>query len=82
MKAIIAQMKNYNDQQERKRQKNKEMNAKNALEGIKGNNGDVSHIIDLVMATNTQESHTTTITMSYVLTVITFHKRCINIAQQ
>jgi hypothetical protein len=30
MKAIIAQMKSYNNEQERKRQKNKEMNAKNA----------------------------------------------------
>jgi hypothetical protein len=38
MKAIIAQMKSYNNEQERKRQKNKkEMNAKNGLEGIEGN---------------------------------------------
>jgi hypothetical protein len=45
MKAIIAQMKSYNDEQERKRQK---MNAKNV--------GDVSNNIDLVMAAKTQES--------------------------
>jgi hypothetical protein len=32
------------------------MNAKNGLEGIEGNIGDVSHNIDLVMAANTQES--------------------------
>jgi hypothetical protein len=32
------------------------MNAKNALEGIEGNVGNVSHNIDLVMAANTQES--------------------------
>jgi hypothetical protein len=36
MKAIIAQMKSYNNEQERKRQKNKEMNAKNVLEGNRG----------------------------------------------
>jgi hypothetical protein len=54
MKAIIAQMKSYNDEQERKKQK--KMNANNALEGIKGNVSDVSHNIDLVMAANTQES--------------------------
>jgi hypothetical protein len=35
MKAIIAQMKSYNNEQERKRQnKIKEMKAKNASEGI------------------------------------------------
>ncbi len=57
MKAIIAQMKKYNNEQERKRQKIfNEMNAKNALEGIEGNVGDVSHNINLVMAANTQES--------------------------
>jgi hypothetical protein len=56
MKAIIAQMKNYNDEQERKKTKNKEMNAKNGLAGIGGNVGDVSNNIDLVMAANTQES--------------------------
>jgi hypothetical protein len=55
MKVIIAQMKSYNDEQERKRQKNQEMNIKNALEGIEGNVGDVSNNIDLVMAANTQE---------------------------
>jgi hypothetical protein len=32
------------------------MNANNALEGIEGNIGDVSHNIDLGMAANTQES--------------------------
>ncbi len=32
------------------------MNAKNVLEGIEENAGDVSHNIDLVMAANTQES--------------------------
>ncbi len=56
MKAIIAQMKSYNDEQERKRQKIKEMKAENALEGIEGDVGDVSNKIDLVMAANTQES--------------------------
>ncbi len=56
MKAIIAEMKSYNDEQERKRQKNKEMNAKNALEGIEGIIRDVSNNIDQVMAANTQES--------------------------
>ena len=34
----------------------KEMDAKNALEGIEGKVGDVSNNIDLVMAANTQES--------------------------
>jgi hypothetical protein len=57
MKAIITQMKSYNDEKERKRQKKiKEMNSNNVLEGIQGNVGDVSHNIDLVMAANTQES--------------------------
>jgi hypothetical protein len=32
------------------------MNAKNALEGMEGNIGDVSNNIDLVMAANAQES--------------------------
>jgi hypothetical protein len=32
------------------------MKAKNALEGIKGNVGDVSTKIDLVMAANTKDS--------------------------
>jgi hypothetical protein len=42
-----------------KREKDKkieEMNAKNGLEGIEGNNPDVSNNIDLDMAANTQES--------------------------
>jgi hypothetical protein len=56
MKAIIAQKKNYNNEQERKRQKIKEMNAKNASEGLEGNVDDVLNNIDLVMAANTQES--------------------------
>ena len=34
------------------------MNAKNALEGIEGNVGDVSNNIDLVMAAKTQISRT------------------------
>jgi hypothetical protein len=55
MKVILAQMKSYNDEEERKRQKNKEMKAKLALEGIEGNVGDVSNNIDLVMAASTQE---------------------------
>jgi hypothetical protein len=45
-----------NDEQERKRQKNKEMNAKHALEGKGGNDCDVSNNINLEMAANTQES--------------------------
>ncbi len=52
-------MKSHNYEQERKRQeKIKEMNAKNALEGIEigGNIGDVSNNIDLVKAADTQES--------------------------
>jgi hypothetical protein len=32
------------------------MNAKHALEGIEGNDGDVSNKIDLEMAANAQES--------------------------
>jgi hypothetical protein len=57
MKAIIAQKKSYNDEQERKGQKiTKEMNAKNLLAGIDGNIRDVINNIDLVMASNTQES--------------------------
>jgi hypothetical protein len=32
------------------------MNAKNLLEGIEGNIGDVINNIDLVMASNTQDS--------------------------
>ncbi len=57
MKTIIAQMKSYYNELERKKQKKiKEMNAKNALEGIEGNVCDVSNNIDLKMAANTQES--------------------------
>jgi hypothetical protein len=58
------------------------MNAKNLLECIERNIGDVSTNIDLVMAANTQESqeHNSN-TMSYVLTVMTLQKRKINNAQ-
>ncbi len=56
MKALIAQKKSYNNEQERKRQKIKKMNAKNLLEDIDRNVGDVLNNIDLVMAANTQES--------------------------
>jgi hypothetical protein len=56
MKAIIAQLKSYNSEQERKRKKFKEMNTKHVLEGIEGNGGDVSNNVDLEMAANTQES--------------------------
>jgi hypothetical protein len=57
MKAIIVQKKSYNNEQERKRQKNKRnMNTTNLLEGIEGNVGDALNNIDLVMASNTQES--------------------------
>jgi hypothetical protein len=55
MKAIIAQ-KSHNNEQERKRQKYKEMKAKNASEGIEENISDVSNKIDLVTAANTKES--------------------------
>ncbi len=55
MKAIIAQKKSYNDEQERKRQnKTKEMNAKKLLGGIEGNVSNEINNIDLVMASNTQ----------------------------
>jgi hypothetical protein len=54
MKANIAQMKSYNNVQEGKRQKIKEENAKNLLEGIEGNISDVLYNNDLVMAANTQ----------------------------
>jgi hypothetical protein len=53
----------------------KEMNVKNALKGIEGNVGDVSHNIDLVMAANTQESQDYNNTMSYVLTVMTLQQK-------
>ncbi len=56
MKAIIAQKKSYNNEQERKRQKIQEKNAKHLLEGIEGNISGVLNNIDLVMAANTQES--------------------------
>jgi hypothetical protein len=50
-------MKSYNNEQERKiKKKIEEKNAKNALECIEGNVSDVSNNIDLVMATNLQES--------------------------
>ncbi len=54
MKAIIAQQKSYNNEQERKRQKTQEMNAKKMLGGIEGNVGNENNNIDLVMASNTQ----------------------------
>jgi hypothetical protein len=59
------------------------MNAKNLLESIERNVGDVINNIDLVMAANTEESqeHCQHITMSNVLTVMTLQKRCINNAQ-
>jgi hypothetical protein len=67
MKAIIAQKKNYNNEQKRKRQKkSKEMNSKTLLGGIEGNVGNEMNNIDLVMASNTQ--------VSYVLTVMTYKK--------
>jgi hypothetical protein len=53
MKAIIAQMKSYNDEQERKRHFFNKVKAKNALER---NIGDLSNNIDMVMAANKQES--------------------------
>jgi hypothetical protein len=56
MKAIIAQMKSHNNEQERKRFFLKELNVSEALEGREGNVGDVSNKIDLVMAANTNES--------------------------
>jgi hypothetical protein len=55
MKAILAQKKSYNNEQERKRQKKtKEMNSKTLLGGIEGNIGNEMNNIDLVMASNTQ----------------------------
>ncbi len=54
MKAIIAQMKSYNDEQERTRQK--QMKAENVLEGIEGNIGDVSNKIGLMITANTKGS--------------------------
>ncbi len=50
MKAIIAQMKSYNNEQERKRQKkSKEMNSKTLIGGIEGNVCNEMNNIDLVM---------------------------------
>ncbi len=55
MKAIIAQKKSYNNEQERKRQnKSKEMNSNTLLGGIDGNVGNEMNNIDLVTASNTQ----------------------------
>jgi hypothetical protein len=55
MKAIIAQQKSYNNEQERKRlKKTKEINAKKMLREIEGNVGNGINNIDLVMASNTQ----------------------------
>jgi hypothetical protein len=52
------------------------MNTIHALEGIDRNVGDVLNNTDLVMAANTQElNNTTTINMSYVLTVMTLQKK-------
>jgi hypothetical protein len=56
MKAIIAQMKSYNNEQERNKIKIEELKAANALEEIEGNVRDVSNKIDLVMAANTKGS--------------------------
>jgi hypothetical protein len=51
MKAIIAQKKSYNNEQERKRQKKStEMNSKTLLGGIEGNIGNEMNNIDLVIA--------------------------------
>jgi hypothetical protein len=54
MKAIIAQKKSYNNEQERRQKKSKEMNSKTLLGGIEGNVGNEMNNIDLVMASNTQ----------------------------
>ncbi len=56
MKAIVAQMKSYTNEQERKRHENWRNQCQNALEGIEGNINDLSNNIDQVMAANTQES--------------------------
>ncbi len=56
MKAIIAQKKSYNNEQERKMTKKTEIIAKNLLERIEGNVSDVINNIDLVMASNTQKN--------------------------
>ncbi len=53
MKAIIAQKKSYNNEQERKRQKkSKEMNSKTLLGGIEGNVSNEMNNIDRMMASN------------------------------
>ncbi len=55
MKAIIAQKKTYNNEQEKKKtKKSKEKNFKALLGGIEGNAGNEMNNIDLVMASNTQ----------------------------
>jgi hypothetical protein len=55
MKAIIAQKKSYNNEQERKRQKKtKEMNSNTLLGGIEVNVSNEINNIDLMMAFNTQ----------------------------
>jgi hypothetical protein len=77
MKAIIAQKKSCNNEQERKRQKKtKEMNSK-TLGGIEGNVSNEINNFDLVMAFNTQvtQDHNNNNYMSYVLTVTTYQKR-------
>jgi hypothetical protein len=52
---LFSQKKSYNDEQERKRQnKTKEMNAKKLLGGIEGNISNEIDNIDLVIASNTQ----------------------------
>ncbi len=75
MKAIIAQMKSYYNEQKGKRIFFKEMNAPEALEGREGNVSDVSNKIDLVMAADTNESNKINMTMSHVLTVMTLQKK-------
>ncbi len=57
MMAIIAQKKNYNNEQERKRKKKtKEMNSKTLLGGIEANVGHEMNNVNLVMASNTQDT--------------------------
>jgi hypothetical protein len=56
MKAIIAQMKSYKNEQERKDKKIKEMKTENALESIEGKVGVLFNKIDLVMTANTKGS--------------------------
>ena len=53
MKAIIAQKKSYNNQQEKKRQnKLREMSSKTLLGGIEGNVSNEMNNIDRMMASN------------------------------